>query len=77
MGLWRGNVQKSRTEPAVFPICCSCKAVKAGMLGDIELARDVVATECGSCRGTLIGHERNTIEKAYFITIQKWQRFFG
>jgi hypothetical protein len=39
------------------------------MLNDIELARDVVATERGSCRGTLIGHERNTIVEAHFTTI--------
>lgn len=29
--------------------------MKACMLNDIEAARDVVATERGSCRGTLIG----------------------
>jgi hypothetical protein len=48
---------------------CSCKAVKAGVLNDIELAWDVVATERGACRGTLIGGERNTILKGYVTTI--------
>ena len=46
-----------------------CEAVKAGMLHNIELARDVVATERGSCRETLIGHERNTIVNTYSTTI--------
>jgi hypothetical protein len=75
--IWREDKRESRTEPAVFPICCSCKAEKAGMLNDIELARDVVATERGSCRGTVIEHERNPIVKAHSATIQKSQRNYG
>ena len=51
------DAQKSSTEPAVFPRRLLVQAdEKAGMLNDIEAARDVVATERGSCRGTLIGH---------------------
>ena len=50
------DARKSSTEPAVFSRWLLVQAEKAGMLNDIEAARDVVATERGSCRGTLIGH---------------------
>jgi hypothetical protein len=47
------------TEERYRASCISKKLLsqdmKAGMLNDIEAARDVVAAERASCRGTLIG----------------------
>jgi hypothetical protein len=44
-------------------------SMKAGMLNDIELARDVVATERGSCRGTFIGQSRTVQTTSDILTM--------